>query len=107
MKKTNIILCYIIYEYISPCEGDIYMYFSKGYNEFTKISAFYNLNDIKIYESGKISGYIEQKSIYREPYSKFKSHIGKIYFAISNFITDFSDTIHIINNNEYFNIKNN
>ena len=98
---------YIIYEFDNEQNGTIYLYFDNENLESTTVSVYYNVYEIYINEkNGEILYFNEQKTINKAKYLTFKSYIGKMYFVISNYIKDFSNTIYIINNFGFTDITN-
>ena len=98
---------YAIYEFNNIETGIIYIYFSNGNIDSTKVSIYYDIYKININEEyGQILDFEEQKSLNKRTFLSFKSYIGKMYFVISNFNDDFSDIFYIINTNVYNDITN-
>ena len=98
---------YIIYELENEKVGTIFVYFKIGGVISTEISVYYNMYDIKIDEENKqILNYKQQDNLQQKTFLKFSSFIGKMYFVVSNFITDFTDEMHIINIDGYYDITN-
>ena len=104
LNETN---RYIIYEFDNEHNGTIYIYFNDEYLNNAIISAYSDAYKIYINEQkGELLYFNEQKTYNKNKFLTFKAFSGKMYFVISNYNNDFSNTIYIMNNFGFTDITN-